>query len=199
MARHFNTAGPCRPDKHYMLSPLRRLPGLRQLIAEESDFVVHAPRQIGKTTTLMAFAAELTAEGRHAAVLVSAEQGQGLELPDAELPMLGEWRAATMSMPERLRPPAWPDAPAGDRIRAGLEAWAEHCPLPLVVVIDEIDALRGDTLISVLRQLRAGFRHRPAHFPASVVLIGLRDVRDYKAHDDEPLGTASPFNRRSNR
>jgi hypothetical protein len=194
MARHFNTAGPCRPDKHYMLSPLRRLPGLRQLIDDESYFVVHAPRQIGKTTTLMAFAAELTAEGRHAAVLVSAEQGQGLELHDAELPMLGEWLSAAKSLPEPLRPRAWPEAPAGDRIRAALEAWAEHCPRPLAVFIDEIDALSGDTLISVLRQLRAGFRQRPMHFPASVALIGLRDVRDYKVHDDQPLGTASPFN-----
>lgn len=50
MPRHFNTAGPCRADKHYMLSPLRRLPHLRELIDDESYFVIHAPRQIGKTT-----------------------------------------------------------------------------------------------------------------------------------------------------
>jgi hypothetical protein len=64
-------------------------------------------------------------------------------------------------------------------------------------LLDEIDALRGDALISVLRQLRAGFPDRPAAFPASVVLCGLRDVRDYKAAsggDPSRLGTASPFN-----
>jgi hypothetical protein len=62
---------------------------------------------------------------------------------------------------------------------------------------DEIDALRGQSLISVLRQLRDGFRSRPRFFPASVVLCGLRDVRDYKAAaggDPQRLGTASPFN-----
>jgi hypothetical protein len=32
MPRHFNTAGPCRPEDHYMLPPLQRLPNLRELI-----------------------------------------------------------------------------------------------------------------------------------------------------------------------
>jgi hypothetical protein len=65
------------------------------------------------------------------------------------------------------------------------------------VLFDEIDALRGQSLISVLRQLRAGFPSRPQHAPWSVVLCGLRDVREYKTAsggDGERLGTASPFN-----
>ena len=55
-------------------------------------------------------------------------------------------------------------------------------PRPLVLLIDEIDALIGDTLLSVLRQLRAGYDQRPGHFPHSVVLCGVRDVRDYRVH-----------------
>lgn len=48
-------------------------------------------------------------------------------------------------------------------------------------MIDEADALIGDTLISLLRQLRDGYIGR-AHlpFPQSVILCGLRDVRDYR-------------------
>jgi hypothetical protein len=49
-------------------------------------------------------------------------------------------------------------------------------------LIDEIDALVGDTLLAVLRQLRAGYTRRPEHFPHSVVLCGVRDVRDYRIH-----------------
>ena len=49
-----------------------------------------------------------------------------------------------------------------------------------MLLIDEIDALIGDTLISVLRQLRAGYDQRPAGFPQSVALCGVRDVRDYR-------------------
>ena len=50
----------------------------------------------------------------------------------------------------------------------------------MMLIIDEIDALVGDSLVSVLRQLRAGYANRPAHFPASVILCGVRDVRDYR-------------------
>ena len=58
----------------------------------------------------------------------------------------------------------------------------------MVLLVDEIDTLIGDTLISVLRQLRAGYDQRPAGFPQSVVLCGVRDVRhvrdvrDYRIH-----------------
>ncbi len=49
-----------------------------------------------------------------------------------------------------------------------------------MLFVDEIDALVGDTLISVLRQLRSGYRDRPRRFPQSIVLCGVRDVRDYR-------------------
>src|SRR5690606_29527735 len=98
-------------------------------------------------------------------------------------------------LPELLRPPPWSAGPPGDRVRSALAEWAKACPRPLVVFIDEIDALRDDVLISVLRQLRAGYRQRPRGFPWSITLIGLRDVRDYEIDDGEGrLGTASPFN-----
>ncbi|MCE2540087.1 MAG: hypothetical protein J4G16_06780 [Acidobacteria bacterium] len=51
-----------------------------------------------------------------------------------------------------------------------------------MLLIDEIDTLVGDTLLSVLRQLRAGYDQRPWGFPHSVVLCGVRDVRDYRVH-----------------
>ena len=63
-----------------------------------------------------------------------------------------------------------------------LSQWAAANPKPVVLLLDEIDALVGDTLISVLRQLRAGYSNRPALFPQSIVLCGVRDVRDYRLH-----------------
>jgi len=51
--------------------------------------------------------------------------------------------------------------------------------------IDEIDALVGDTLISVLRQLRSGYSERPSLFPSSIILCGVRDIRDYRIHSDK--------------
>ena len=55
----------------------------------------------------------------------------------------------------------------------------------MVLLIDEIDALIGDSLVSVLRQLRAGYGDRPRRFPQGLVLCGIRDVRDYRIHSSE--------------
>jgi len=37
----------------------------------------------------------------------------------------------------------------------------------------------------VLRQLRAGYTNRPSQFPSTIVLCGVRDVRDYRIHSDQ--------------
>ena len=65
-----------------------------------------------------------------------------------------------------------------------------------MLLLDEIDALRDDALVSTLRQLRSGFVDRPAAFPSSVGLIGMRDVRDYVAASGGHgrLESSSPFN-----
>ena len=69
-------------------------------------------------------------------------------------------------------------------------------PVPLVLLVDEIDSLVGDTLLSVLRQLRAGYEQRPEAFPQSVVLCGVRDIRDYRIRSSagEVIAGGSPFN-----
>ncbi|PTL83445.1 ATP-binding protein [Vitiosangium sp. GDMCC 1.1324] len=198
MPRWFNTAGPCEPDDHYMLPAFRRLPEVHRLIDQKSYFVLHAPRQVGKTTALSSLARELTAQGRYVSVLVSMELGAAFqEVGAAESAVLQSWREDIRAqLPPELQPPPFPEAPPGSRISAALSAWAESSSRPVVVFLDEIDALRNDVLLSVLRQLRDGYRRRPEHFPASLALIGLRDVRDYKVTSGERghLGTTSPFN-----
>ena len=61
-----------------------------------------------------------------------------------------------------------------------LTRWAAADPRPLVLLVDEIDVLVGDTLLSVLRQLRSGYAQRPDRFPQSVVLCGVRDLQEYR-------------------
>jgi len=201
MSRWFNIAGPCQEDIHYMLSPTIRLPDLEELIQQRSYFVVHAPRQTGKTTAMLALAQQLTATGNYAAVMVSVEVGSAFNHDPgaAELAILGTWyNTISIRLPNELQPPVkqWQKEEPGQRIRAFLQAWAKASPRPLVVLIDEIDSLQDETLISVLRQLRDGFPNRPENFPTSVGLIGLRDVRDYKVAScgSDRLNTSSPFN-----
>ncbi len=199
MPHHFNTAGPCKPELHYMLPSDRRLPGVHELIDQQAYFVLHAPRQVGKTTALLRLAEALTAEGRYAALLVSMETGAPFseDIGAAEDSVLNECRlAAEFCLPPELRPPPWPVTEAGSRLRAALSSWAQVCARPLVLFLDEIDALRDQVLGSVLRQLRTGHKYRPRGFPWALGLVGLRDVRDYKiaSGGSEHQHTASPFN-----
>jgi hypothetical protein len=197
--RHFNTAGPCRADIHYMLPPLDRLPQLEELIEQQSYFVLHAPRQTGKTTLMKTLATDLTARGEYAAITLTVEGGVpfGDDIGGAERSILRSWyENAEDLLPKELHPPRWQNLEAGQGIRSALREWSKLCPRPLVVFIDEIDALRGVTLLSILRQLRDGYGNRPQNFPHSVALVGLRDVRDYKiaSGGSDRLNTASPFN-----
>lgn len=199
MARWFNVAGPCRPDIHYMLPATERLPDVMRLINQQSYFVLHAPRQSGKTTAMLSLAQELTTSGRWTSALLSVEVGAPFsEDPGAaEAAILDEWRLAVQwQLSGPLRPLDWPTADPGARIGAALSSWAAHSPRLLVLFLDEIDALQDSALLSVLRQLRSGYARRPGAFPSSLALIGLRDVRDYKVETGEGgrLQTASPFN-----
>lgn len=195
--RHFNVAGPCVAAEHYMLPPEARLPDLLPLVEQKQYFVVHSARQTGKTTAMLAFADRLRGNG-YAALYVSLEQSQGFEsVEEAEalwVAALG-WRAQQQ----------WPDlvipvgsSPVGDRLREWLAAFCRAAaPRPVVVLLDECDVVGGPALVSLLRQLRAGFTGRgPGVFPSAVGLVGMRDLRDYLAHakDGEPVNPGSPFN-----
>jgi hypothetical protein len=77
-----------------------------------------------------------------------------------------------------------------------LAAWARLDENPAFLMLDEVDTLVGDTLISLLRQLRSGYPERPARFPQSVILCGVRDIRDYRIHTShqEIITGGSAFN-----
>jgi hypothetical protein len=199
--RRFNTAGPCIEGRHYMIEPIGRLPEARGLVEQGAYFVVHAPRQTGKTTTLMALAKKLTADGQLAALYFNGEAAQALgERVGAVEKVVWESirQHAADALPPDLQPPADPeDAPESLWLTAQLKAWCRTCPRPVVLFFDEIDSLQGESLRSILRQFRSGFASRFENFPRSIILCGLRDVRDYKAAsggDPSRLGTSSPFN-----
>jgi hypothetical protein len=198
--KHFNTAGPCNPAWHYMVPPLPRVPEAHGLAMGGGYFVLHAPRQSGKTTFLRAFAKQLTGEGVVTALYATCEaaSASGDDAVAAQEIIVRELTAeAEAVLAPELRPPPFTPPSVQTRLRDFLRAWCEHSPRKLVLLLDEIDAVRGESLNAVLRQLRAGFADRPTRAPWSVMLCGLRDVRDYEmasGGDATRLGTASPFN-----
>ncbi|MEG3935655.1 ATP-binding protein [Microcoleus sp. T3_B1] len=182
-----------------MLPATRRLPNLERLIAQENYFVIHAPRQIGKTTAMLALAKQLVDSGRYTSIVVSVELGSPFndDPQRAQAAILSSWRSeARVYLPPELQPPAQQEMEVGQGIEETLRQWAQTSPRPLAIFIDEIDSLQNEVLLSVLRQLRNGYPSRPKAFPQSVGLIGLRDVRDYKVAvgGSDRLNTSSPFN-----
>ncbi len=189
--RFFNTAGPMRPEDHYCIPPLSRIDerGLLTLIRQKRYFVLHAPRQTGKTSALLALRDLLNggAAGACRCVYVNVEAGQaaGNDVAAGMRAILNAIarrarRTLNDRVPETVRREVLETAGPHDALQELLARWAESDARPLVLLIDEIDALVGDTLLSVLRQLRAGYDERPDGFPQSVILCGVRDVRDYR-------------------
>ncbi|MDD9962280.1 MAG: AAA-like domain-containing protein [Gammaproteobacteria bacterium] len=194
--RFFNTAGPVDAELHYQIPPLTRLNlnNLMQLIQQRKYFILHAPRQTGKTSALVALRDRLNESGEYRCVYVNVELDQS-DQEDVETAMRTILSSIALAADNESLDRAWLEAltTTGPHfaLQKTLALWSESEPKPIVLMIDNIDALVGDTLLAVLRQLRAGYTNRPNHFPQSVILCGVRDVcdvRDY--HIDSTAGAA---------
>ena len=203
--KRFNTTGPCFPDEHYMMPALDRLPGVRDLVAGGDYFVVHAPRQTGKTTALKALVREINAKGDMIAIYCTVESIQ--RLVGSYETAMREIRHLVLKSASMVRELAPFAREIGDvkssvgistAISDALQDLCVRAAKPLVVFFDEADCLVGDVLVSFLRQLRDGYVNRDMiPFPKSIALVGMLDVRDYKAQirpDGQSLGQISPFN-----
>ena len=195
-----------RPDEHYAIRPLDRmnLEELLGLIRNKRYFALHAPRQTGKTSALIALRDLLNGgeAGDFRCVDVNVEVGQVARNDVAEgmRAILSSLAMSARLLGDDYLDEIWPDAlakaGANNALSELLARWCAANPTPLVLLVDEIDSLVGDTLLSVLRQLRAGYQRRPGGFPQSVVLCGLRDIRDYRIQSSagEVVAGGSPFN-----
>ena len=108
MEKYFNIAGPCFPSEHYMLPALDRMPEIRRLVAQRQYFVIHAPRQTGKTTAVKALAREINAKGERVALYCTLETLQNATDVDWAMKQIrGLLLRCATAVPE---PPEKPDA-----------------------------------------------------------------------------------------
>ena len=192
--RFFNTAGPTNPEDHYCISPLNRIEidEIEMLIQQKKYFLLHAPRQTGKTTVLNALERHLNIGDTYVCVYINVEPaqaaredvGSAIQTILSRLAFHIERTLGDSFFSENWKEILKDSGPFA-AFSEMLALWCEHSSRPVVLLIDEIDALVGDTLISVLRQLREGYNHRPEHFPVSILLCGVRDIRDYRIHSDK--------------
>ena len=185
-----------------MVDPFRNMyDNILNLVNSKQYFLIHAPRQTGKTTFLHALAHRLNKEGNYVAVVCSLESA-GYTSITVETANINFIKAlAKMSKfflgTENLSPDIAKYISEPSVLGDYLTDWCDTLDKPLVLLLDEVDALYDDVLISTLRQLRDGFQTRPNHFPQTIALVGLRDIRDFRTRaraDNPSIGSGSPFN-----
>jgi len=202
MKKFFNIAGPCHPDKHYMLPAQERCQDLIQLIEEEQYFVIHAARQSGKTTLLLELTRQLNDTGNYYGLYCSLETVQGMVEANDGIPAIIHVLKSRIKFHHTLKTFAFAEqineADFNVALMEALTYFCESLDKPLVIFFDEIDCLSNGTLISFLRQLRDGYVNRnQIPFVQSIALVGMRNIRDYKGklrEEQKTLGSASPFN-----
>ncbi|MCP5053049.1 MAG: ATP-binding protein, partial [bacterium] len=206
MKRFFNTAGPIIEKMHYFIPPLSRVDLEEKLflIDQAKYFILHAPRQTGKTTLLRSLMTYLNKEGKYTCLHVNIESAQAAR-GDVKAGMVSILDSLAERAEKHLGDPFikknWrrilEESGEHNAFKNTLDAWCRNNKLPIVLLLDEIDSLVGDTLISVLRQLRSGYENRPRDFPQSIILCGVRDVKDYRLHSTktkEVVTGGSAFN-----
>jgi hypothetical protein len=192
-----------------MLPPLPRLPEVKGLIDGEQYFVLHAPRQSGKTTTIMAFVDKINEDGSYYALYCSLERLRSITDEDRSMNVLAS--ALNMALEDSkvdalrkaVNPSFWEPLAAKFAFKTSpaavcLKALSAELDKDLVVFFDEVDTLTEGPLMSFLSQLRLGYIGRAeAPFPRSIALVGMRNIRDFKIKirpESESIGSTSPFN-----
>ena len=190
-----------------MLPASERLPDVWSLIRKKQYFLVHAPRQCGKTTAFRALMQEINAKGDMAAMYCSVEAVQTWTDPDKAMPQIAAQLWTDLDQYVRVFGPTAKEElsqavktfPSTSVVKDTLKWLSERVKKPFVVFFDEVDCLEREVLIAFLRQLRSGRIGctDPYTFPVSMALIGLRNIRDYKMFvrpEGQSTGEASPFN-----
>src|SRR6056297_3281079 len=193
MEKFFNTAGPIIREDNYCIDPLNRInkDEIMTLVDKWRYFILHAPRQTGKTSSLLALQDYINKEGQYKCLYVNVEPAQaarskveeGIKAIIVELGSCASLYLKEDYFFEHLN--TFIAYGGYTAFKTALSRWCQQSEKPVILLIDEIDSLVGDTLISVLRQLRAGYAERPKAFPQSIILCGVRDVRDYRIFSDK--------------
>ncbi len=206
MEKFFNTAGPTIEEDHYHIDLLSRVDWqeIASLIDQKRYFILHAPRQTGKTSTLLGIMKELNSKDTYACAYANIEAAQAAR-GDVARGIEAIVMAIVESIDLYLKDDSlkkWYYSENGrntsyeHKLTSLLKLWSQTSQKPTVLLLDEVDALIGDTLISLLRQIRAGYAARPEAFPHALILCGVRDIKDYRIHtkDHEIITGGSAFN-----
>jgi hypothetical protein len=191
-----------------MLPVFPRLPSVIEMVDKKFYFILHSPRQSGKTTYLITLTDMINAEGQYYALYCSLEPLEGVADDNEAMTRVVSLICDSLATSEieifqRLLEEYEPSnrLTAATKVKNILNFLCSEIDKDLVVFFDEADCLTGPSLITFLRQVRLGFntrsRNRSSKFPRSIALVGMRNIRDYLASNHpETSGQhlASPYN-----
>lgn len=212
MAKIFNTAAVCIPERHYMVNIDKRLEDIKALVDGENYFTISCARQYGKTTTLRALnrylqedyyvvsvdfqtlgAAEFESENvfalSFAKIFLKAFNRNKLQKTE-------QLKSAMESLQQNIlqRDLFYTMLPLFENL-SDICAASEK---PVVLMIDEVDsAANNQVFLDFLAQLRAYYIDRDIQ-PTfqSVILAGVYDVKNLKRklRREEEHKVNSPWN-----
>jgi hypothetical protein len=192
-----------------MIPAIPRLPDASDRIEEELYFVIHAPRQSGKTTCLLALIDKINSEGKYYAVKCTLESLKNTRNDFKAMGMVVNEIISGLrnSSVSKIRDLAlvFKDSLSMSmpnvEVRWLINDLCRALDRELVLFIDEADCLHEDPLVMFLSQIRAGYMDRSVSpetiFPRSLALVGMRDIRDYLYRvrpEERSTGLGSPFN-----
>lgn len=204
--KQFCTAGPIESDIHYYLPERLDWARFDAYIKNRLYFIIHAPRQSGKTTGIKQYMDYLNKKGEYTAFYISFEPAHNKPtVAETFFALLENFqRSIKLQLPHEEKALAYLEKLLQTNVASHPNAfldfltfWAQASAKPLVLFFDEVDGLTGDSLISFFKQVRTGFPERRKNFPYSIGIVGVRDLRDYKVRAtkdcNQPL-SESPFN-----
>jgi hypothetical protein len=192
-----------------MIPAVGRLPDIREMIDGKYYFILHSPRQSGKTTYLTSLTEQINSEGKYFALncalhslRVTDDYLLAMDLVVAEIN--ASLRQSGVDELKRLAYSFNSEIYMSDhntKLRLMLNDICCSLDRELVVFFDEADCLMEKPLIMFLSQIREGFIRRDlsvaTKFPMSMALVGIRDIQDYLSKVRpawESKGPGSPFN-----
>jgi hypothetical protein len=191
-----------------MLPVLPRQLEVDTMINGKFYFILHAPRQSGKTTYLKALTEQINLKGEFYALNCTLENCTGNKDESTVMTRIVAEinRALKMSSVPNLSvfasspEPLLLDDPSV-LVTIFLNHLCSRLDKDLIVFFDAVDCLTDQPLSSFLHQIRIGYNYRTdspkSKFPRSMALVGIRDIKDYlvRVHpESECEGIASPFN-----
>ena len=205
MEKHFNNAGPVNMDDMYKIDPLKRwdLDEVLDLIDQRKYFILHAPQQTGKTSCLLALRDYLNEEGKNVVVYVNMKVVQAFVHDEALAikALVNEIKESLFKVTKEEKLHLELADVNNDNVNSkglsyALSYICRNVEKPVVIFFDNMDALSGDFLFYVLRQIRSRFDQRPDLFPSSMVFSGIYGKSDYNSVKNLSfqIVNAVPFN-----